>query len=252
MDAWRRGVITTWHDDRLFGFITPEDGGEEVFFHISGWTQRRSCPVEGFTVAYTLAVDPEHGLHAAGVHLREGRFPPSPLPRRNWLGLIASICFALISLGAVSVAAYGGLLPPVVPVTYAVASLVAVIAYGVDKGKAQTGSWRMAESRLHFLELIGGWPGALVGQHLFRHKTRKASYQLEFWCIVVLNAALLGWLALRDGQWRHISFGDQVRNERLSPAKPTAGGDPPSKPVTGSKTITINESDFKTGRNWNK
>jgi len=34
---------------------------------------------------------------------------------------------------------------------------------------------------------LGGWPGALLAQQLFRHKTRKLSYQLLFWAIVLLH-----------------------------------------------------------------
>ena len=47
--------------------------------------------------------------------------------------------------------------------------------------------WRTPESTLHLLELLGGWPGGLVAQQVFRHKTRKFSYQLTFWCIVGLH-----------------------------------------------------------------
>jgi uncharacterized membrane protein YsdA (DUF1294 family) len=41
------------------------------------------------------------------------------------------------------------------------------------------------------MELVGGWPGALLAQQVFRHKTRKLSYQVVFWTIVVLHA--VGW-----------------------------------------------------------
>jgi hypothetical protein len=37
------------------------------------------------------------------------------------------------------------------------------------------------EKVLHASELLGGWPGALLAQQLFRHKTRKVSYQLVSW-----------------------------------------------------------------------
>jgi uncharacterized membrane protein YsdA (DUF1294 family) len=51
---------------------------------------------------------------------------------------------------------------------------------------------------LHFLELLGGWPGAYLGQRIFRHKTSKISYQFVFWLIVLLYQYasidyLLGW-----------------------------------------------------------
>ncbi|XEH29213.1 DUF1294 domain-containing protein [Edwardsiella tarda] len=37
----------------------------------------------------------------------------------------------------------------------------------------------------------GGWPGGLLGQWLFRHKTRKAAFRNAFMLSVVANLLLL-------------------------------------------------------------
>ncbi len=68
-------------------------------------------------------------------------------------------------------------------------NLVTIIAYGVDKHAAIRGDWRVPEIRLHTLELLGGWPGAFVAQKLFRHKTRKKSYQSAFWLVLMIQIA---------------------------------------------------------------
>ncbi len=49
----------------------------------------------------------------------------------------------------------------------------------------------MAHSRTHpaTAGLAGGWPGALLGQALFRHKHRKAAFQWVFWLCVLANVA---------------------------------------------------------------
>jgi uncharacterized membrane protein YsdA (DUF1294 family) len=58
-------------------------------------------------------------------------------------------------------------------VIYAGASLIAFVAYALDKAAARAGRWRTQESTLHLLALIGGWPGALLAQRQFRHKTAR-------------------------------------------------------------------------------
>ncbi|MFJ2983102.1 MULTISPECIES: DUF1294 domain-containing protein [unclassified Pseudomonas] len=70
---------------------------------------------------------------------------------------------------------------------YPVMSLLTALLYWHDKRQARAQAWRTPEKLLHAGELVGGWPGALVAQQLFRHKTRKLSYQLVFWGIVLLH-----------------------------------------------------------------
>jgi uncharacterized membrane protein YsdA (DUF1294 family) len=77
---------------------------------------------------------------------------------------------------------------------YLIASLLTFVAYGIDKGAAIGGLWRIPEAFLHLLGFAGGWPGALVAQRLFRHKTRKTSFQVTFWMVAALNVATAFWL----------------------------------------------------------
>jgi uncharacterized membrane protein YsdA (DUF1294 family) len=92
------------------------------------------------------------------------------------------------------VLAFYGKVPVAVFGLYLVTSAVAFAAYGQDKKAAQNDQWRTRERTLHFLALLGGWPGALAAQGLFRHKSRKFSFQIGFWVAVVLNCTLVGWL----------------------------------------------------------
>ena len=76
---------------------------------------------------------------------------------------------------------------------YAVMSTITVVAYYLDKRAARLGQPRTREITLHVLELLGGWPGALLAQRLFRHKNAKIGYQVVFWLIVAAHVA--GWIA---------------------------------------------------------
>ena len=80
---------------------------------------------------------------------------------------------------------------------------VAFLAYWDDKRRAEGGAWRVAESTLHALGLLGGWPGGFLAQHCLRHKTSKRSFQVVFWLIVLIHQAaaldaLGGWRWSRE------------------------------------------------------
>jgi len=74
----------------------------------------------------------------------------------------------------------------------AVMSAISFVAYGLDKRRAVNGGRRVPERTLHLLAYLGGWPGALGGQRQFRHKTRKLSFLIVFWCVVALHVATVG------------------------------------------------------------
>jgi len=69
-------------------------------------------------------------------------------------------------------------------------NIVVLLLYGYDKRQAVAGGTRIPEAALHLGALLGGTPGALLGQGLFRHKTRKRSFRLVFAVIILLQAAL--------------------------------------------------------------
>ena len=113
-----------------------------------------------------------------------------------------AIGFAMLFMVALGGLAARGMLPTVVPVFYAAASIAAAIAYRLDKSAAERNVWRTSETMLHVMALIGGWPGALVAQQAFRHKSRKLSFRLAFWTTVALNCAALTWLAWMARRYR--------------------------------------------------
>ena len=77
-------------------------------------------------------------------------------------------------------------------------NFAAFAAFGIDKMKAEAGSWRIAESTLLMLALVGGTAGAYAGRKLFRHKTRKQPFSKTLHSIAMLQAFALalggGWL----------------------------------------------------------
>ncbi len=80
-------------------------------------------------------------------------------------------------------------------------NLTAFGYYGYDKACARRLARRVPEVVLHGLALAGGSLGAFLAMRLFRHKTIKGRFQFLFWCIVVLQALLAGWIGWL--LWRH-------------------------------------------------
>ncbi len=76
----------------------------------------------------------------------------------------------------------------------AVMSAATLFAYRSDKLAAQQSRWRTQESTLHMMAFLGGWPGALVAQRRYRHKTQKQPFKAIFWLTVIGNVLLLAWL----------------------------------------------------------
>ena len=65
-------------------------------------------------------------------------------------------------------------------------SIIAFIAYGVDKKKAKSGKWRTKEKTLLLLSFLGGAYGGYPAMLIFRHKTKG-----EHWYFTAVN-----WLGL--------------------------------------------------------
>ncbi|NUU36689.1 DUF1294 domain-containing protein [Pseudomonas sp. C2B4] len=99
--------------------------------------------------------------------------------------LMFAVLCALPLFGSMSMWLRG--VSPIPLAAYGVVSVLAFLLYWSDKRKARADHWRTPENVLHALEFAGGWPGALLAQQVFRHKTRKVSFQLVFWLIVLLH-----------------------------------------------------------------
>ena len=79
------------------------------------------------------------------------------------------------------------------PILVAIAALYNVVVFGVyafDKAAARNGDWRVRESTLLWLAVLGGGIGAFVGQRLLRHKTRKPPFHVVLPALCIVHTLL--------------------------------------------------------------
>jgi uncharacterized membrane protein YsdA (DUF1294 family)/cold shock CspA family protein len=193
------GTLTRWDDETSSGVLTTPDGSE-TFVHISEMPKgtRRPQPGGYYSFSRHRQAPLKRGEPARwdarwvrpDVVPQPAAARPSRAPRVRWQGVVV-----VLAIDAVVAAAFVPLLkdglPIWLPAIYAVASLVAFLLYRSDKRRARFGGRRVSEATLQGWALIGGWPGALLAQQVFRHKTRKVSFQVGFWFVVILNVSAL-------------------------------------------------------------
>jgi uncharacterized membrane protein YsdA (DUF1294 family)/cold shock CspA family protein len=193
------GKITYWKDAQGYGFITPTGGGKEVFVHIKSFINKQKRPLGGEMVSYGITTDNKGRFESTEV-LFAGEYNPfvksSSVTNEPSVVLVF---IAAIFIIVVAICVLFDKLPIYMLGVYLAASMVSFIAYGMDKSAAEEGRWRISEARLTMFALIGGWPGALIAQRLFRHKTKKLSFQIAFWFVVLINCGVLIYLLTLKG-----------------------------------------------------
>jgi uncharacterized membrane protein YsdA (DUF1294 family)/cold shock CspA family protein len=185
-----QGKITGWQDDRGFGFVAQNSTGDKAFVHINAFVQRGRRPADGDIVTYAVTVDRMQRTRAERIRfLGEETSHKAPAAK----GLTGAVCTAIFC-SLLGVAVLQGWLPRSVAALYLGLSCMAFLAYGRDKAAAKANRHRTAESTLLLLGLAGGWPGALLAQRVFRHKSAKVAFQTAFRFTVMLNCCALALL----------------------------------------------------------
>lgn len=192
------GHLFRWNEARGFGFLKAVDGGPDAFAHIRAFAKDDRHIEEGHLYSYTVETD-ENGRLRAG-DIRPVRPPP---PKPNFAYQFFSRAPRLLVIPAfVFIAMAVAMTTDVSPawfIVYGVASIACFIGYALDKRAAEHKQWRVSETILLMVGLVGGWPGAIVAQELFRHKTKKVYFRTLFWMSVAINMAAFVQIAAFTG-----------------------------------------------------
>src|SRR5690606_11774411 len=184
------GKIIEWHDERGFGFIAQNGGSQRVFAPVRDFEGRARRPVVGDPVTYA----PGQAARGRPMATRVRNVRQPAQKRRSCVSRFPRTAVALVALAGVGAGVFAGLLPLVVGFAYLFMTGVSYFMYWADKSAAQNEARRTPEANLHLVDLLCGWPGALLAQQQFRHKTVKQPFQAVFWLTVVTNIAGVAWL----------------------------------------------------------
>lgn len=177
------GTVKAWNADRGFGFISrPAD--PDLFLHVKAFPRGTAEPHVGDAITFEVETAPDGKQRAAnalpaGIKYRAPQRPTPPI-----IGFLAIATFVAIY---VLVTLFWSMPPLWVLALYLGLSVIAFIYYGIDKSAARQHGRRVAETTLILLGMLGGWPGAIIGQQVFRHKTAKVTFRAVFWVSVLIN-----------------------------------------------------------------
>jgi uncharacterized membrane protein YsdA (DUF1294 family)/cold shock CspA family protein len=193
-----QGKVLNWNDDKGFGFVDPNGGGERAFVHIKAFKPRSRRPVNGEVIIYELVRENNKGYKAENIKFARDAKSSNKRSNVKKGNLFGRVFTAFFCIGLL-VFVLTGKLPLIIAGLYFMMSLIAFITYAIDKSAAQNGRWRTRESTLHIFALLGGWPGAFFAQTALRHKSNKEEFKSVYWVTVLLNLGGLFWLHTETG-----------------------------------------------------
>lgn len=76
------GKLKTWNEDKGFNFLAPDDGGQDIFVHVSQ-LPRNIRPMVGQHFGFEIALNAEGKKKAVGVYVQAAEPPRAPADRRT-------------------------------------------------------------------------------------------------------------------------------------------------------------------------
>ncbi|RUO49640.1 DUF1294 domain-containing protein [Pseudidiomarina donghaiensis] len=197
----RNGTVISWNADKGYGFIQSANNQQQFFAHITAFSNRRRQPAIGDHVTFMEQRQADNKHRAIDIDYVHTKLSFALLP------------ILTIAVAYIAVIAYLGLLgylPVQLWLIFTFVSVIAYVFYALDKKAALNNKRRTPEDWLQFLALMGGWPGALIAQQQFRHKTRKTSFRVVFYLAVLINIATITFYILEKDtiiQWIKSTLG---------------------------------------------
>lgn len=79
-------------------------------------------------------------------------------------------------------------------------NIISFSCFFIDKRRAKRKEYRISESFLLGISILGGGLGSLLGMRVFKHKTKKGKFTIGLPIILVLNIGIIVYLLQYLGQ----------------------------------------------------
>lgn len=198
----QQGTLKVWDDDRGFGFIEPEEGGERIFVHIKSIGEIATRPQPGDRVSFDVGKGRDgrpaaENVAIAGANPRDREaerrgLPPPPV--RIGMKTVLRLVGAVIILAFVTFAVSLGRAPLNLLWIYLALGAISFFRYWRDKRAAEKDTWRSTERSLHLLDLVFGIVGGLIAQAVLRHKISKPNFAMVTGLITAAHIVALALL----------------------------------------------------------
>ncbi len=183
-----KGKISEWYIDKGYGYITPDTGALRIKFLLSDLNNSVNIGESKQPVRFVVTQDKNGNRRATRIEGTRS-FP--------W-GTLLVVWFSATLCGGVYFWQY----PLTVLYYYLVASTVVVVVYLSDKRNEKQEHPVTGESALLFLSLLGGWPGAIIGQYLCNLTMKSFTFRLLLFLLVTLHVSFFVWtLTPSGGSW---------------------------------------------------
>jgi uncharacterized membrane protein YsdA (DUF1294 family)/cold shock CspA family protein len=201
-----QGTIVTWDEEKGYVFALIKATGVKVFVHQSESENSQYRLAVDQVISFVITEQEKGKPRETAISILEGaKFGKNVADNKAGIS-VWPLFLGLLFLAASVYAFYLQWLPTFVILVYGFMSLLSFLLYAKDKRAARKDQWRISEFTLQLTALLCGWPGALIGRGLFRHKTKKLLFSVSLYCIALMHLAGLSWLFTEQGQILVFSF----------------------------------------------
>ena len=84
----------------------------------------------------------------------------------------------------------------IVLIYFVIINIVTFLMYGIDKWKAKNSKWRIRETALLGLAVLGGSMGAWLGMKVWHHKTLHKKFRFGVPAIIIVQLLIISYFTL--------------------------------------------------------